>query len=123
MFMRAEWIIALVLSFCHGQFGSSTPFTQESNIGNPTRRSPILKLIAETQCAFTQNIYFECGWWESAKYTMCDRAMTEANHTTKQDPPNHPCAKCFAKGLAGNANQTWQRKVREARTNRHTSMS
>ena len=94
-----------------------------ANLGHSVAIIPLAN-FRSTRLDLSTNIFFECGCLESTEYAMCDRAMMEANHTTKQDPSicrNHPCAKCFIKGLAGKANQTRQRKLREARIDRHTA--
>ena len=62
---------------------------------------------------FTQNIFFECSCLEETKYTMCDKAMTEPGHMTRMAPPifkNHPCARCFAQGVAEKAQKTKEQK-------------
>ena len=66
----------------------------------------------------TQNVFYECGCLEDTKYNMCDRAMTEMNHITQTAPPiyrAHPCATCFAKGLAEKAKKTRDEKEKKNR--------
>lgn len=66
----------------------------------------------------TQNIFYECGCLEDTKYTMCDRAVTETCHSTQMAPPvvkSHPCAACFARGLADKARKTREAKDKKAR--------